>query len=293
MQGPSSGHSSRCASTTVAAWSMRCAHRGTRQPRRARAADRAVALDRLDPRRRAAGHRARRRDARADARGAASPPQGRPPVLLTLDRRAGAVVGIDFGHADVRVAVADLSRTVLAERVTRDRRRPRRHRRARRSPPSLVDEALEEADIDARPRARRRRWALSGPVDHDADLVHRSAILPCWGGIRPGAEMPRRLDVPVHIENDANLGALAEVTMGAARGVAERDLPDDRRRHRRRDHRRRPAAARRGRHRRRARPRARRRQRPDLPLRQPRLPGDARRRPGDRRAAAPQPTATT
>src|SRR3712207_3486019 len=34
--------------------------------------------------------------------------QGRPPVLLTLDRRAGAVIGIDFGHDDVRVAVADL-----------------------------------------------------------------------------------------------------------------------------------------------------------------------------------------
>ena len=60
-----------------------------------------------------------------------------------------------------------------------------------------------------------------GPVDHEADLVHRSAILPSWGGIRPGAEMTERLDVPVHIENDANLGALAEVTMGAARGVGD------------------------------------------------------------------------
>src|SRR5215213_1213544 len=42
--------------------------------------------------------------------------QGRPPVLLTLDRSVGAIVGIDFGHAGVVVAVADLSRTVLAER---------------------------------------------------------------------------------------------------------------------------------------------------------------------------------
>src|ERR1700754_3413807 len=40
---------------------------------------------------------------------------GRPPVALTLNPAAGAVVGIDFGHDLVRVAVADLSGTVIAE----------------------------------------------------------------------------------------------------------------------------------------------------------------------------------
>src|SRR3954463_11284481 len=40
---------------------------------------------------------------------------GRPPVLIALDRSAGGVVGIDFGHSHVAVAVADLSHTVLAE----------------------------------------------------------------------------------------------------------------------------------------------------------------------------------
>src|SRR5687767_11996166 len=50
-----------------------------------------------------------------DGAGGRAQGQGRPPVLLTLDRRAGAVVGIDFGHAGVRVAAADLGRTILAE----------------------------------------------------------------------------------------------------------------------------------------------------------------------------------
>src|SRR4051794_28808139 len=40
---------------------------------------------------------------------------GRPPVALTLNPAAGAVVGIDFGHDLVRVAVADLSGAVIAE----------------------------------------------------------------------------------------------------------------------------------------------------------------------------------
>jgi predicted NBD/HSP70 family sugar kinase len=142
--------------------------------------------------------------------------QGRPPVLLTLDRRAGAVVGIDFGHDDVHVAVADLSRTVLAERVA-DLDVDHAGTGALDLAAGLVGEALEEAGIP-RERVLAAGMGVSGPVDHEADLVHRSAILPSWVDIRPGAEMSRRLAVPVHIENDANLGALAEVSMGAALG---------------------------------------------------------------------------
>src|SRR3954453_22710041 len=53
---------------------------------------------------------------RPDADGASQEPgAGRPPVLIALDRSAGGVVGIDFGHSHVAVAVADLSHEVLAE----------------------------------------------------------------------------------------------------------------------------------------------------------------------------------
>src|SRR5205823_4361490 len=41
--------------------------------------------------------------------------RGRPPVLLRLDPTAGVAVGIDFDHDAVRVALADLSSTVLGE----------------------------------------------------------------------------------------------------------------------------------------------------------------------------------
>ena len=145
--------------------------------------------------------------------------QGRPPVLLSLDRSAGAVVGLDFGHADVRVAVADLSRTILAERVM-EMDVDHAGAGALDAAAVLVTEAVEEAGI-ARDRVLAAGMGLSGPVDHEEDRVHRSAILPSWGGIRPGAELARRIDVPVHIENDANLGALAEITIGAARGAQD------------------------------------------------------------------------
>ena len=157
----------------------------------------------------------------ADADGArAQQGQGRPPVLLTLDRSAGAVVGIDFGHADVRVAVADLARTILAERH-RDMDVDHAGTKALDAAAELVQEVLDEADVP-RDRVLAAGMGVSGPVDHEADLVHRSAILPSWGDIRPGAEMNKRLDgIPVFIENDANLGAMAEVAMGGAKGVSD------------------------------------------------------------------------
>ncbi|HXV52850.1 MAG TPA: winged helix-turn-helix transcriptional regulator [Solirubrobacterales bacterium] len=40
---------------------------------------------------------------------------GRPPVMVSLNPSAGLAVGIDFGHRHLRVAVSDLSHTVLAE----------------------------------------------------------------------------------------------------------------------------------------------------------------------------------
>jgi acyl-CoA reductase-like NAD-dependent aldehyde dehydrogenase len=51
----------------------------------------------------------------ADGTTPSGPQGGRPPVLVALDSAAGAVVGLDFGHDSLRVAVADLSYAVLAE----------------------------------------------------------------------------------------------------------------------------------------------------------------------------------
>src|SRR5689334_11128029 len=45
------------------------------------------------------------------------PEGGRPGVLVALDRSAGTLVGIDFGHDHVSVAISDLSYEILAERT--------------------------------------------------------------------------------------------------------------------------------------------------------------------------------
>jgi predicted NBD/HSP70 family sugar kinase len=59
---------------------------------------------------------------------------------------------------------------------------------------------------------------VPGPVHLPTGVVGSSAILPGWVGARVAEEMSERLRLPVHVDNDANLGALAELHWGAGRG---------------------------------------------------------------------------
>ncbi len=143
--------------------------------------------------------------------------QGRPAAQLTLDPSAGAAVGIDFDHDKIRVAVSDLARTVLAEASVRldvdhDAHMALEHAS------ELVAQVLDEAGVD-RERVLGAGMALPGPVDHARGALHSSPILSGWTNVDVAAELERRIDVPVHLDNDANLGALAEVTLGAGRNV--------------------------------------------------------------------------
>jgi glucokinase-like ROK family protein len=140
---------------------------------------------------------------------------GRPAVQLMLRDSPLTVVGIDFGHSHVQVAVADIAHNVLAERrcdldVSHDALR------ALDAAARMVDEVLEEGHVD-RKSVIAAGIGIPGPVDHRRGTAGSATILPGWTGIRIGAEMQQRLGIPVEIENDANLGALAEMTWGAGR----------------------------------------------------------------------------
>ncbi|MDP2710114.1 MAG: ROK family transcriptional regulator [Solirubrobacteraceae bacterium] len=145
--------------------------------------------------------------------------QGRPPTLLTLDRSAGLVLGIDFGHEHVHVAIADLSRTIIAER-TASLDVDRSAARALDIAVQLAGEVLAAADVES-DRVLGAGVGLSGPIDVASGTVHSGKILPGWAGVRPADELAARLGLHVHLDNDANLGALAEVTLGA--GIGARD----------------------------------------------------------------------
>jgi predicted NBD/HSP70 family sugar kinase/biotin operon repressor len=144
--------------------------------------------------------------------------RGRPPTLLRLDPSAGAVLGIHFDHRHLRVAVADLSSTVLAERWE-DLDVDHAATSALDEAAELVHVVLGEAGIE-RDLLVGAGAALSGPVARDG-TVGSTAILPGWVGLNAVDELTERLGMPVQVDNDANLGALAEISFGAGRGLKD------------------------------------------------------------------------
>src|SRR3954447_19436239 len=143
---------------------------------------------------------------------------GRPPLLLSFDASAGAAVGIDFGHSHLRVAVSDPASTILAER-TRPLDTDHDAQEGLDAAAELVTEALGDAGV-ARSAVIGAGMGLPGPIEPEG-VVGSSAILPGWIGMTAETEMRRRLEIPVMVDNDANLGALAEAAFGAGREAGD------------------------------------------------------------------------
>ena len=144
---------------------------------------------------------------------------GRPPILLSFDTSAGVAVGIDFDHHHVRVAVSDLSSTILAEREQALDTDHRAHEGLD-AATELVNEVLDEVAVD-RSRVVGAGMCLPGPIHRESGVVGSTAILPGWVGVAAADEMRRRLDVPIFVDNDANLAGLAEAAFGAGRDAKD------------------------------------------------------------------------
>lgn len=144
---------------------------------------------------------------------------GRPGVMVALDPAAGLALAIDFGHRHLRVAVSDLAHTVLAE-TWRELDVDHSSAEGLAAAAEFVDQVLREARVD-RARVIGAVMGLPAPINRVTGTVQDSSILPGWVGMDAAAEASNRLGLPVAVENDANLGALAELMWGAAKGRTE------------------------------------------------------------------------
>lgn len=144
---------------------------------------------------------------------------GRRARSVSLSGDAGIVIGVDFGHTHLRVAVGNLAHQVLAED----------------SEPLDVDASWAEGFDRAEALVGRLIASIGvglekvigvglgvpGPIDVESGTLGSTAILPGWAGINPRQELSQRLGVPVYVDNDANLGALGELVWGSGRGVKD------------------------------------------------------------------------
>jgi predicted NBD/HSP70 family sugar kinase len=140
-------------------------------------------------------------------------------AALSLSRAAGVAVGIDFDHSHVRVAVADLAHTVLAE-ASEPLDVDHEAEEGIGLAGKMVRELLHDVGVGAA-RVTGVGMGLPGPLRRDTGEIGDSAILPGWIGARPEEMMSEELGLAVRVENDANLGALAEIVWGAGRGCTE------------------------------------------------------------------------
>ncbi|GAA2067804.1 ROK family transcriptional regulator [Streptomyces albiaxialis] len=147
--------------------------------------------------------------------GRGSARRGRPARRFRFRAEAGHLLGLEIGPHRVAAVVSDLTGHIagtLAREVTETAPADERLERAR----STVAELLRRTDIS---RGTLRAVGVGSPGIVEADgTVRLGTALPGWTGLPLGERLRRSFRCPVLVENDANLGVLAEHWKGAARG---------------------------------------------------------------------------
>ena len=145
--------------------------------------------------------------------------RGRPSALLVASGGDGFVVGIDFDHERVTVAVAQIDGQIRAEEhavvnvdseaaAALDVAAGMVHR-------LLVQTGLSLGEI------RAIAAGVPAPLDLKSSRIHQASVLSGWVGLDPARELADRLGKPVVIGNDADLGAAGELRFGVAKGARD------------------------------------------------------------------------
>lgn len=137
--------------------------------------------------------------------------------IVRLAPASGVVAGFDYGHRHLSVALADRSHHILAERRTTlgpglsaDE--------ALEIGAALLDEVLKETKTP-RSAIKSVGMGLPAPINDTTGQVGALSILPGWVGVNAAQLASDRLQLPVYVDNEANLGAWAEYLWGAGQGA--------------------------------------------------------------------------
>ncbi len=139
-----------------------------------------------------------------EERGAGDSNGGRKPIILRFLADARVCLGLDVGASHVGAVLTDLRGKILR----RDAARIDARHEPKKALPMLLEmghsvlEGWEERLLGV-------GVALPAPVDPASRKPH-PAILPAWQGLDPATRVEAAFGRPVRVENDANLGALAE-----------------------------------------------------------------------------------
>lgn len=137
---------------------------------------------------------------------------GRRALSVRLNSNGAVSVGMDFGRRHVRVVLASLGYHLIAERAVA-LQVGHRAEESLAAGYELLGELLEQNGV-SRKAVVGVGVGIPGPIDRRTGTVVAGAILPEWVGRNLLLELEKSLGLPVFLDNDANLGALAQVTWG-------------------------------------------------------------------------------
>lgn len=140
---------------------------------------------------------------------------GRRAMLVTMVHRTGVAAGVHVGIRHMSITLADSANEVLVEQALP---LPHEHR----ADTSLDRAALLVVELLERVGSSLQELlgigiGVPAPVDAATGTISVPGILRGWDDAPVAQVMSKRLGVPVFVDNDANLGALAESRLGASR----------------------------------------------------------------------------
>jgi predicted NBD/HSP70 family sugar kinase len=141
---------------------------------------------------------------------------GRPSLMVLPAPEAAVVLAVDVRVEQVAMAMVGIGGQVLG------RHSWNLHARTR-TPGEVITHVAETAQLLADELAVSAAGvgvSVPGVVRRDDGLVHEAPNLG-WRDVALGARLGTVLKLPVHVGNDAELGALAEHVRGAARGATD------------------------------------------------------------------------
>ncbi|MCU0651296.1 MAG: ROK family protein [Candidatus Omnitrophica bacterium] len=126
------------------------------------------------------------------------------------------IIGIDLGGTNLKIALLDSSCRII-------------HKHALSTGKFSKKEDLIGAVVNSAGRILKQYHlkksdiagiglGLPGPIDYDRGVVHFFPNIPGWKEVALCRILKTKLGVPVYIDNDANVMALAEFALGAAIG---------------------------------------------------------------------------
>ena len=148
----------------------------------------------------------------------AAPSGGRRPTLVHFNESAGVIIGADFGRTHYTLLVTDLHAHVIARKsgpcdtdLGPDVLLPRLI--------SEIHELVRETGLDW-DRVVGVGVGIPGPVDATLNMLVTPPRMAGWDRVDVTGILRDALGTPVLLNNDANLGALAEGRYGAALGAS-------------------------------------------------------------------------